>query len=362
MSEQTNALSRRAFVGTAAAAGVACLISTDPLVAFAAPSDQKKAEAQAALDSLNSMQEKLDVASDDYYTALKAQQEAEDRVAEAENRIEEVNQQISELQEQLSVRARSMYRSGSSTFIDLLLGATSFQAFTTNWDVLNTMNENDSAMVQQTKDLKAEVEAEKVVLVEQEKAAKEAAEQAAATKAEAEALVNQYQNLYDSLNAEVQELMRQEEAAREAAAQAAAQAALRQQQTTGHYGGNSGGGSVNNNASQGASVGGAVGRAYAELGKPYVWGAGGPDAYDCSGFVSYCLTGSYGRVLGTTHTMTGSRFPQVSDPQPGDICWKSSHVGLYVGNGQMIDARGSRYGVVGPRSVDSGMIFRRYTG
>ena len=314
------------------------------------------------------MQEKLDVASDEYYTALETQQQAEERVAEAENRIAEVNEQISGLQEQLSTRARSMYRTGSSTFIDLLLGATSFQAFTTNWDVLNNMNENDSAMVQQTKDLKAEVEAEKAVLEEQEQAAKEAAEQAAATKAEAETLVNQYQSLYDSLNAEVQELMRQEEEARERAAAAAAAAAVRQQQSTGHYGGgsssggSSGGGNYNNNAVQAGSVSGAVARAYEHLGKPYVWGAGGPNAFDCSGLVSYCLTGQYGRVISSTYAMVGSRFPVVSDPQPGDICWKSSHVGLYVGNGQMIDARGSRYGVVGPRAVDSGMVFKRYTG
>ncbi|WP_165062765.1 MULTISPECIES: C40 family peptidase [unclassified Adlercreutzia] len=360
MSEHSIALSRRTFIGAAAIAGASCFIATNPLDAFAVTSAEKKAEAAAALDSLNAMQDKLDAASDTYYTALEAQQEAEARVEEAQKRIDEATAQIAELQEQLGVRARSMYRSGSSTFIDLLLGATTFQAFTTNWGVLNSMNENDAEMVQQTKDLKAQVEEEKVILVQQEEAAKKASEEAAATKAEAETVVAQHQALYDSLNAEVQELIRQEEAAREAAAARAAAAAAQQQQVTGHYGGNSNNGSnVNNNATQAASVSGAVGRAYSKLGCPYVWGAGGPDSFDCSGFVSYCLTGNYNRELGTTGTM--AKYPQVSNPQPGDICWKSGHVGLYIGGGQMIHAP-QRGDVVKVASVQKGMIFRRYTG
>ena len=50
-----------------------------------------------------------------------------------------------------------------------------------------------------------------------------------------------------------------------------------------------------------ANGGSIVSRAYSQLGKPYVWGACGPNSFDCSGFVSYCLTGSYSR-LGTTLT------------------------------------------------------------
>ena len=76
-------------------------------------------------------------------------------------------------------------------------------------------------------------------------------------------------------------------------------------------------------------------RAEAELGKPYQWGAVGPDAYDCSGLVSYCLTGIHAR-LGTTTTFMS--WPRVSDPQPGDICTSASHCGIYVGPGTMIHA------------------------
>lgn len=100
-----------------------------------------------------------------------------------------------------------------------------------------------------------------------------------------------------------------------------------------------------------------VDRAYSWVGNAeYVWGACSPGAFDCSGFVSYCLTGSYSR-LGTTYTFLA--WTQVSDPQPGDVCVNAEHCGIYIGGGQMIHA--ATYGVgviVGP--VQSGMIYVRY--
>ncbi|MEQ2842592.1 coiled-coil domain-containing protein [Dorea longicatena] len=104
-----------------------------------------------------------------------------------------------------------------------------------------------------------------------------------------------------------------------------------------------------------ANGGTIVSRAYSQLGKPYVWGACGPSSFDCSGFVSYCLTGSYTR-LGTTLTFMG--WTRVSNPQPGDVVTTATHCGIYIGNGQMIHAPHTGDVVkVGP--VQSGMIYVR---
>ena len=120
-------------------------------------------------------------------------------------------------------------------------------------------------------------------------------------------------------------------------------------------GGSSGGGSSNNSKPQ--TVGGtAVDRAYGELGKPYSWGAVGPDSYDCSGLVSYCLLGRHSR-LGTAASFMG--YTRVSNPKPGDICCNDHHCGIYIGDGQMIHA--PRTGdVVKISAVHSGMIYTRY--
>ncbi len=361
MSEHTRPFSRRAFVGGAAAFGISlCLPTLTPTPAHAVTAAEKQAEANAALEKLNAMQEKLDRASDAHFEAVEERKAAEARMDEAQGRIDDASSRISELQGQLGDRARSMYRSGSSTFLDLLLGSTTFQAFASNWDLLNDMNENDANMVEETKTLRAEVESEKAVYAEQRDVADKKAKEAEEVEKEANALVDQMTETYNSLSAEAAELLRQEEEAREAAAREAArraeeemrrqaeaeEAAARERQQS--NGGNSKPQSVSGNT--------VVDRAYGELGKPYAWGAVGPNSYDCSGLVSYCLTGSHSR-LGTTGTFMG--WTHVSNPQPGDICVNSHHCGIYIGDGQMIHA--PRTGdVVKVSGVHSGMVYVRY--
>ncbi len=364
MSEHLNSFSRRAFVGGAAVFGAAtCSLMYNPMMAFADPSAaDKQAEAAAALENLNAMQTQLDIASNDYTAALMAQEDAQNKMNEAQARIDEANGQIADLQDQLGTRARSMYRTGSLTFIDLLLGATSFQAFTTNWDLLNSMNENDAEMVQETKDLRAEVEQQKATYAEQERIAAEQAEAARQVQEQAQAVVAEMQATYDSLSAEAAALLEAERAAKEEADRLAAQQVednptpIEPDPEPSNPG--SGSGSSSGDSTP-PSVSGnvVVNRAYGEIGKPYIWAACGPEGFDCSGLVSYCLSGSYGVRLGTTYTFLG--WPRVSNPQPGDVCTSSYHCGIYVGGGSMVHAPTEGQTVcVAP--VQSDMVFVRY--
>ncbi|MGW3008428.1 NlpC/P60 family protein [Streptomyces sp. NPDC001219] len=86
----------------------------------------------------------------------------------------------------------------------------------------------------------------------------------------------------------------------------------------------------------------AVSFAYGALGKPYVWGATGPSAYDCSGLTQAAWKAGGVALPRTTYTQISSG-PRISRSQlaPGDLVFfysGISHVGLYVGNGQMIHA------------------------
>lgn len=79
-----------------------------------------------------------------------------------------------------------------------------------------------------------------------------------------------------------------------------------------------------------------VRRAEACIGTPYRSGASSPSGFDCSGLVSYCLTGQYGHAY-TSYAFWG--MSAVSDPQPGDVVACSpGHCGLYIGDGLMIHA------------------------
>lgn len=380
MTKQTCASKSKVALNAAFAAILAVGLSVPAASAFAAPSDDKQAEAQAALQKLNQYQSELDQASANYEAAHQEQIDAQNRVDEAQKQIEEKTAQIEKDQQRLSDRARDMYRSGDTNFLDVILGASSFEQFATTWNMLETLNGNDAELVSETKTAREDLQAAKQEAEEQAKVASDKAEEAKSVAEAADQKASEMQQTYNSLSAEAQELISQERAAQEAQQQAAA-AAAEQNGTAGNDAAttitnnnrnnttssnsssssnsnknNASSSATNNSKPQSVSGNSVVNRAYSQLGKPYQWGAVGPNSFDCSGLVSYCLTGSYSR-LGTTGTFMG--WTHVSSPQPGDICVNSHHCGIYIGGGQMIHA--PRTGdVVKVSSVHSGMIYVRY--
>ena len=160
------------------------------------------------------------------------------------------------------------------------------------------------------------------------------------------------------LDAQIQQAAAEAEAERQRreAEAAAAAAQNNPQRPTTPNPSNPGNGGGGGNTAPSVDPGSVVGRAQSQLGKPYQWGACGPNSFDCSGFVSYCLTGRFAR-LGTTLTFMG--WPRVSNPQPGDVCTTTTHCGIYIGNGQMIHAPQTG-DVVKVSPVRSNMIYVRY--
>lgn len=73
-------------------------------------------------------------------------------------------------------------------------------------------------------------------------------------------------------------------------------------------------------------------------GKPYVWGASGPDAFDCSGLVMYALQKAFGKSFPHYSGAQYNATTPVSNPQPGDLVFfgpgGSDHVGVYAGGGK----------------------------
>ena len=81
--------------------------------------------------------------------------------------------------------------------------------------------------------------------------------------------------------------------------------------------------------------------AYQFLGTPYVWAGTSPSGFDCSGFTQYVFRNAAGVSLPrTTYEQINVGTPVAySDLQPGDLVFPhTGHVGIYVGNGQMIHA------------------------
>ena len=323
-------LNRKTF----AAAGVSVLLaaSMSPVQAFATPSSADlKAEAASVAAELTAMSDDVESAAENYNVAQRDYQQATAKVEEAQTKIDEAQGKISNLQTQLETRASAMYRQGATSYLSVLMGSSTFDDFATVWDTLNTLNTDDANLVAETKTAKQELESAKAELDDQQSKAQSALNEASQLKQTVEQKQAALQARKDSLSSEIADAVAKEQqealAAQAAAAQAYTPAA------------SSSSSSKSSSSSSGRTYGGgssAVSRAQNCLGAPYVYGAAGPSSFDCSGLVSYALTGSYG------HAYVAEDFwamPAVSNPQPGDVVACSNHhCGLYIGNGQMIEA------------------------
>ena len=372
-------LTRRAFLGGAAAFGAAAMVS--PKNAFADPtSADVQAQADEARQKLNSMREQLGAASANYNQAVQEHDEAVSKMDECQTKIDDNNAQIDKLQDKLSKRARNMYRDGQTTFLDVILGSNSFDDFAKNWDTLTSLNEKDSEMVEQTKNLRADNEAQKQEYANQADIAQQKVEEADAAQKQAEELVQQYQNEVDSLDSQVAELLAEEEAAAQKAAEEAAAAAAQAEAASSTNNASSDNGSSNNSASNGggssdnassngggsnnsdsnngggsssssnsSSGGGSnnyggsvVAAAQSQLGVPYVWGGTAwGSGLDCSGLTSGCWKRAAGIWIGRTtwdQIASAQWTGSVSEAQAGDVYACGSHVAIATGGGGYIHA------------------------
>lgn len=365
MSQSTIDLSRRAFIGGAAALGATSLII--PEFAFAETAAEKQAEADAVHNQLVGLQADLETAGENYYAALDEQENAQRSMEEQQVKIDETTEEIEGLQDRLSTRARSMYRSGSTTFIDFLLGASSFAEFTQNWELLNQINANDADLVDQTKAAREQLQAAKDEFARQEQIAAQKAAECKQIHDEVQVKVQNATELMNSLDEEARALLEQEQAAAAAAAQQQAEAEAAAAAAGGNSGGDNGGGNDGGysdnqgggNGGGGGSWGGggsssggstivypsgggsagdnsaAYSYACSRIGCPYEWGAEGPDSFDCSGLVTWAY-----RQLGIelphqseSQMARATRVVSVSEARPGDVLWRYGHVGIAGGYG-----------------------------
>jgi cell wall-associated NlpC family hydrolase len=148
------------------------------------------------------------------------------------------------------------------------------------------------------------------------------------------------------------ERQKEQEAARKAAELAKQQAAQQQADSSsstatgsGSGSGSTGSGSTGStttSSSYDTKAAKAIAFARAQIGKPYVWGATGPDSYDCSGLTQAAWKAAGVTLPRTTYDQVNAGTTvSLADARPGDLIFfydDISHVGVYIGNGMMIHA------------------------
>jgi len=320
---------------------VTLLIPVNMQAAHATPtSAEVQAQADEVSARLAAAEEEMITIRADYWAAVEAHDQALAGMAEAQGRIDAAQVVIQETQQRLGARANQMYRQGPLSFLEVIFGATSFEEFTNTWDLINIINQENANLIQTNKDARAEAESAHDDFTAQEKIAAEREQEADAIQTRALELIDQQQAELASLTAEVAALVQQEEEARRAAEEAAAREAAAREAANA---GNNGGSGYTAPPPPSGGYSDVVSAAADRIGCPYIYGASGPDAFDCSGLTSWCYLqagrGFIGRTDSSQYANASARWPYTAGgAEPGDVLWWPGHVAIYAGGGSYIHA------------------------
>ena len=335
---------------------LAALITSSLVVTpvLAAPSvddlQKSKASAQSEVNSLQSQLQSI-VSK---ITQLEADLTTKgEEIIQAQADLEQAQEDEKTQYAAMKLRIKYMYEAGDATALESLVSSEDFSDLLSKAEYVQSVHGYDRdkleeyvATKQKIADLKDQLETEQSQL-ESMQTEYETEESNLTTlidskQAEVADLDSQIQEAAEKAAKEEEERQKKAEEERQKQLQAASQNSTTTNSNSGNSNSSSSSNSNKGNSSSSSSnssgsyvSGSTVSRAYSALGKPYVWGAAGPNSFDCSGLVSFCLTGRY------SHTYSSSDFvglTKVSNPQPGDICVRVGHVGVYIGGGQMIHA------------------------
>ncbi|MFH0174424.1 NlpC/P60 family protein [Streptomyces cacaoi] len=344
---------RTPALATAALTSVALLSQT----ANAAPSDDGKPSLEEVEKKVDDLYRQAESATEKYNAAKEKTTKQRKRADGLLDDVAQRTQKLNEAREELGSYAAAQYRTGASApdTAAFLLADTPQDYFDQN-HLMSRLTDRqkgavDDYVTEQSATMKQRQEATEslATLTDTQNDLKTAKATVQKKLGDARELLSQLTAQEKARLAAI-EKQRQEEAARKAAElarQRAAEQAAAQQESGGT---SSGTGSPSTAPSASASedpsyatkAEKALAFARAQIGKPYVWGATGPDSYDCSGLTQAAWKAAGVTLPRTTYDQVNAGTTvSLADARPGDLIFfydDVSHVGVYIGNGMMIHA------------------------
>jgi cell wall-associated NlpC family hydrolase len=363
----THTPARRGLVGrrvllTLVAAGGVVLA---PLPALAAPERPTTSQEAAALVAARGHD--LEVVTEQFNDAREALSAKQAEAEQARQQVQVAQAAVTSARDKVREVARSAYTGDQLSTLQAMLSSTSADEMLDRVGTLGTIADHNNELLGAAQEATAQADAAEAAATKATADAQSQVDEVAAQQADLNTQVAEYKAEYDRLSAEEKARAEAEaaaaaKAAADAAADAAArasQAASRAERTQSSSASSSSASSSSAGSSQTssaaappaasapvASSGGAaataVNTALAQQGKPYVWAAAGPNSFDCSGLVQYAYAAA-GISLPHSSSAQASMGTAVTRAQlqPGDlIAFYSpvSHIGIYIGNGQMVHA------------------------
>lgn len=389
----------------------ALTFSTVPVALYAEPTATLQDQVDEAYSTLMTYTQELEYANNQLFQVQEDLASIQEQIKQTESDIATKQAELEEGQAALSDRVSVLYKQGGFNLMSVVLGVSDFEELFSRVYYANKVAEQDAALVNSVKTTKAELEEKQSALAAQEAEQKQLVSDQEAKTSEVQTKLSAQQSYYNGLDSELQTQLAAEAAAR--AAEAAAEAERAQEQENNSDGGSttdtttgdtntdantpdastpsggtsspstpntpSNGGSDTTvttpdpepepepepptdtgNTDSGNAPSGVVDVALAQVGKPYVWAASGPDSFDCSGLTSYAYRqmgisiphssqSQYNLVSSKGHLVYS-----VSALSPGDLVFwgyggsgsSIYHVGMYIGGGQYVHASMPGVGVV----------------
>lgn len=323
--------------------------------------DKAESQAEALQRLIDQLDEELSAADEEYVYAAQQLEDTQAAIKKTQKLLTKSEGDLATIQGRLNQRVVEIYKSGDLTMLSVLLDANSFTDLIDRYDQLQRLSKQDADLLAQVQDYKTQVADRKAQLDSQQKQERIGVQQTTAARDKVTAQLAKQKKALKGKEAQIAQLKKAEaarqaalvaaakkaaaEAARKAAAakaarEAAARAAKNKKApaTAGSSGGGTGG---SYDADRSAQV---VQIALQYIGVPYVWGGLSPSGFDCSGLVkySYAKIGVYLPHSSAMQFGYGTYVPR-DQLKPGDLVFFYSpihHVGMYIGNGQMVNATG----------------------
>ena len=306
---------RRLRAGILIGASATLAVTLLPGSAAAAPGDAATSEEAARL--VTEASHELEVLTEEFNEAREVLRQQEAEVEQAEEAAAAADEELAALDGQIRELARTAYTSDSpTTTLDLMLSSDSAEDFVSSLSTLEAIAGHTDAAITEVAAAADEAESTRAAAESAAEEAAEALEGIREQQADLEAQIADFEEQYEALSAAEQSEVDQAHGGTVVAAQPAAAA--------------------------GPAAQVAVDTAMAQIGDPYVWAAGGPDAFDCSGLTQYAYAAAGVSLPHSSRMQSQMGTPvSVSELQPGDLLFfysPVSHVAMYIGNGQMVHA------------------------
>jgi cell wall-associated NlpC family hydrolase len=293
---------------------------------------------QAAEERLQELEREFELVVEKYNLVTENLEDIQIEIAETRLVVDRTERRMSVRQDAADAIATELYKGGSTSTVEAVLGATTLADAETRLLYLQESEDSQLEVFESLSVVRGELDEQIAELEEAQAKGRAAEERLAGLREEIEIKLAEQEDEIAELNAQIEASQARREARAEAARRAALEAAREE------LAGQIGAGNQKAPPSPEGNAAGAVAvrAALSQLGKPYRWAAAGPDSYDCSGLTMWAW-GQAGVSLphNSGSQYAGTKRVDQSDLQPGDLLFFGSpihHVGMYIGDGQMVEA------------------------